>query len=144
MKQFINCGQSILLFFLFFSACGTPLNDYNPKNEKEKEIKIILVQFTEYRNNFDVKNMAKYLADNCIISYYGKNLTKTSFLSVMKRSDLESRGKFKFENPKFKIVDEIAQVSIKFMQGITSFAVNFKLVHENSEWKISEWNENFH
>jgi hypothetical protein len=55
MKQFINCGQSILLFFLFFSACGTPLNDYNPKNEKEKEIKIILVQFTEYRNNFDVK-----------------------------------------------------------------------------------------
>jgi len=144
MKKFINCGQTIFIFFLFLSACGTPLHDYNPKNENEKEIKNLLIQFAEYRNNYDVNNIADCLANNCVISFYGRNLTKTSFASRMKRSDLESRGKFKFTNPKFKIVDEIAQVSIDFRQGITGFAVNFKLIRENSEWKISEWTENFH
>ncbi len=57
MNQFINWGLAILIVFLL-SACGTPLNDYHPKNEEEKEIKTLLVQFTENRNNYDVNNMA--------------------------------------------------------------------------------------
>ena len=140
MNQFINCGQAIFLIFLL-SACGTPLHDYNPKNEKEKEIKSLLVEFTKYRNNYDVNNMFSCLADNCIINFYGGSLTKASFVSRMKRSDLESRGKFKYTNPKFNIADKSAQVSIDFHQGITSYTVYFKMVRENSGWKISEWVE---
>jgi hypothetical protein len=143
MKQFINCVQAIFLIFLL-NACGTPLHDYNPKNEKEKEIKSLLVQFTEYRNNYDVNNMAACLADICIINFYGVSLKKASFVSRMKRGDLESIGKFKFTDPKFNIVDEIAQVSIRFRQGLTAFTVNFKMIHENSGWKISKWDEHFH
>lgn len=143
MNQFRNCGQAIFLIFIL-SACGTPIDDYNPKNEKEKEIKSLLVQFAEYRNNYDVNNMASCLADNCIINYYGGSLTKASFVARMKRSDLESMGKFKFTDPKFNIVDEIAQVSISFRQGLTVFTVNFKMIRENSGWKISKWDEHFH
>ena len=143
MNQFINWGLAILIVFLL-SACGTPLNDYHPKNEEEKEIKTLLVQFTENRNNYDVNNMASCLADNCSIDYFDRSLTKASFVSGMKRSDLESRGKFKYTNPKFNIADKSAQVSIDFNQGIISYAVYFKMVRENSGWKISEWVEHAH
>jgi len=122
MNQFINWGLAILIVFLL-SACGTPLNDYHPKNEEEKEIKTLLVQFTENRNNYDVNNMASCLADNCSIDYFGRSLTKASFVSGMKRSDLESRGKFKYTNPKFNIADKSAQVSIVSIQKRLIFGV---------------------
>jgi hypothetical protein len=143
MNRFMNCGKAIFLIFLL-SACGTPLHDYDPKNKKEKEIKSLLVQFTEYRNNYVVNNMASCLSDNCIINFYGGSLTKAGFVSRMKRNDLESKGKFKFTDPKFNIVDEIAQVSVRFRQGLTAFTVYFKMSRENSGWKISEWVENCH
>ena len=143
MNLLKSSGKTLFLIFLL-SACGTPSDDYNSKNEKQKEIKSLFIQFTEYRNNYDVENMASCLSDNCIINFYGWSLTKENFVSEMKRSKLESKGKFSFTNLKFNFVNENARASICFEQGITAFTVEFTLKHENSGWKISEWNENFH
>ncbi len=143
MNKFIICGP-VLFFAFLFNACGTPLQDYNPKSEKETEIKSLLVEFAQARNDYDVNKMASCFTDNCIIFLYGKSLTKSEFTSVFKRSDFESMGKIKFTNPEINIVDKIAQVGIRGKQGLTGWIFELKVIRENDGWKISEWTDTCH
>jgi len=139
MNKFILCGSALFLVFLF-SGCGQSLQDYSPKGEKEKEIKSLLVEFARARNDYDVNKMVSCLSDNCIITFHGRSsLTKSEFTELYKRSDYESMGKIKFTNPEINIVDEIAQISMRCRQGLTSWIIKFKGIRENDGWKISEW-----
>ena len=143
MNKFIICGSALFFAFLF-NACGTPLQDYSPKNEKEEEIKSLLVEFAQARNDYDVNKMASCFSDTCIITLYGKSLTKSGFTSVYKRNDFESMGKIRFTNPEINIVDEIAQVGIRGKQGLTAWIFELKVIRENDGWKISEWTDMCH
>jgi hypothetical protein len=44
------------------NSCGPPLQDYEPKNAQEKEIKNVLVEFAKARNDYNVQKIVTLLA----------------------------------------------------------------------------------
>jgi hypothetical protein len=133
---------SLLLLSLFFmNSCGPPLQDYEPKNAQEKEIKNVLVEFAKARNDYNVQKIVTLLSDDCNLNFYTRILSKSEFASLFKDSDLESFGKYEFVNPEFNIKSDFVEVKMRWKQGILPGGVfEFKMIRQNNRWMISEWN----
>ena len=56
MKKTFSIGL-FLTAFLFFSSCDTPLNEYKPKSDDEKQIIALLNTYVDARNKKDLKGM---------------------------------------------------------------------------------------
>jgi len=133
----------ILVSLFLVTACGTPLEDYQAKNEQEKEIKTTLVEFTKARNDFDVQKIASFLTDDCRINFPGHSTvaSKAGYVSTWKDSDIETVGKCNFQNLELSIKDEFVDAKTDCSQSIItpSIIFNFKMVRQNNRWLISEW-----
>ena len=53
----------VLALILLFTSCDSPLSDYEPKNDTEKNLKSILTAYVEARNNGDVTKLASMFHD---------------------------------------------------------------------------------
>ena len=137
MKKFLLFWLAIFSILLL-TACGKPLQDYQPKNETEKEIKNLLIEFAQARNNHSVKKMASCFTDTGQYILGGRTIPMSEFTSVWKKSDLETLGKYKWVDPKILIKDNIAEASMSGKQGLSALPFNFKLIRQNNRWKISE------
>ncbi len=137
MKKFLLFGL-VIFSISFLSACGTPLQEYEPKNEMEKEIKNLLIEFAQARNDYNANKMASLFTDTGRLILDGRPIPITEYASVWKKSDLKTAGQYKWINPKILMKDTIAEAGLSGKQGFFSLPFNFKLIHENNRWKISE------
>ena len=137
MKKFMFFWLVIFSIFLL-NACGKPLQDYQPKNETEKEIKNLLIEFAQARNNHSVKKMASCYTDTGQMIIGRRPIPISEFTSNWKDSDLKSLGKYKFVKLKILIKDNIAEASMSGKQGLSAIPFDFKLIYQNNRWKISE------
>ena len=143
MKVRSRYGWIVILLFLI-SGCGsdTRLKDYQPKNEQEKEIKNLLVEYVTARNNYDVQKMASYLSDDARIGFLdGRTFSKSEFASTFKARDLEAWGKLDCFDPDIKIKDNFAEIKMKFKESLLNTGVfRFKMNRQNNRWVITEFN----
>lgn len=139
-----KCGFLLFMIGMIALACssGTRLQDYEAKNEQEKEIKLVLVEFAKARNDYDVQKMVTYLSENAKIGFLdGRIFSKSEFASTFKASDLESWGKYDLFNPEIKINANFAEVKLKFKESLLNTGVfRFKMNRQNSSWMITEYN----
>ena len=123
----------------FISGCGTKLEDYEPKNEQEKEIKGLLIEFTKARNDYNVPGIVSLLADDCKINIWTRELSKSEF-AQWKAKDLEGSGQYRFTNPEIRVTDDHAMAKLRCSQGFfVTLAFSFKMIRQNNGWMISEW-----
>ena len=130
---FINV---ILCSILLFHSCDTPLNEYKPKSDDEKQIVALLQNFADARNNEDVlaiqstfNDNGKYIAGNGV--EYTKNQIATSDPKWW-----TSYGKFAITDPDIKINGNEAQVSMNTWFGKARYQAAYNLVKENGQWLI--------
>ena len=146
MKR-IFLHELFLVFIFLMTACGTPLEEYQAKNEQEKEIKNLLVEFAKASNDFDTVKVASLLTDDCKIDLKGHAplASKSEYLSSWKDSYLEEMGKCKFKNLELNINDEFAEARSDGSVGIIAQDIKFrfKMVRQNNRWMISEYSNSW-
>ncbi len=131
---FINI---ILSSILLFSSCDTPLNEYQPKSEDEKQIVALLQTFVEARNSQDLKIIRSLFHDNGI---YYKGMGGEIKASDIESTDPEwwtSFGKFGITDPEITINGNEAQISMNTIYGNGRFQAFYVLVKEDGKWLIN-------
>jgi hypothetical protein len=131
----------ILSTILLFNSCDTPLTDYKPKNEDEKQIVELLQKYTDTRNSVDVKGIRSTFHDDGI--YY------KGWGGELKASDIETSdpeiwtraGKLKMTDPSIKIDGEEALVTVNTWYGKAKFQAAFTVVKENGNWLIKTFRQ---
>jgi len=127
----------ILSIFLLFNSCDTPLNEYQAKNEDEKQIIALLNTFLEANNSGDLINLQKTFHDNGIYkSLRGGQVTKSQITETQPEW-FTIAGKIELKNPEIKIAENEATVQVKSKHGahFTSSEI-FTLIKENNRWLI--------
>jgi uncharacterized protein (TIGR02246 family) len=127
----------IISALLFFNSCDTPLNDYKPKSEDEKQISALLNTYLEARNSGDlVKLQSTFHDDGVYISGRGGQFTKTQ-IAETKPEFWVSDGEVQLLNPEIKVNGNEATVMATAKYG-TAFktAAIYTLVKENGHWLI--------
>ena len=131
----------ILTSFSIFSSCDTPIKEYKPKNEDEKQIVDLLQKYTDTRNSVDVKGIRSTFHDDGI--YY------KGWGGELKASDIETAdteiwtraGKLKMTDPNIKIDGEEALVTVNTWYGKAKFQAAFTVVKENGNWLIKTFRQ---
>lgn len=130
----------IVVSMSLVSACGTRLEEYQPKNAQEQEIKGLLVEFAKARNDYNVPGIVSLLADDCKINFFTRELSKSEFAAVFKAKDLEYFGQYSFTNPEIRVTDDGAVASLRYSQSLLSTGVfRFKMIRQNNCWMVCEW-----
>jgi len=135
--QRINIFIFVLSACLLFNSCDTPLNEYVPKNDTEKDITALLNTYLDARNNGDIKRLTSTFADNGqYIAGNGARWTK----SKIAESDAEwwlQYGKVKLLNPEFNINGNQATVSSTGKWGVAYKTPHIaSLVKQEGNWLI--------
>jgi hypothetical protein len=129
-----KCGFLLFMIGIIALACssGTRLQDYEAKDEQEKEIKSLLVDYVTARNNYDVQKMAIYLSEDAKIgSLDGRTFSKSEFASTFKARDFESWGKYDCFDPDIKISGNFAEIKMRFKESwLNRGAYRFRLCNE--------------
>ena len=134
MKALINCF--ILAIFLLSISCDTPLTEYNPKNEDEKQIVDLLQKYADARNNEDVIGIQSLFHDNGIyLSGAGPKYTKSEIATTdpMWWSEM---GEYRITDPDIKINGNEALVSMNSWYGKGRFQAAVTLVKEDGNWLV--------
>ena len=73
MKKSIILIAILTLLFIIIS-CGTPVSEYEPKNQAEQELKALLIKFLDYRNKHDVDGLLSLIhSDAEVMQGHGEN-----------------------------------------------------------------------
>ena len=131
----------ILATILMFISCDTPLTEYKPANDDQKQIVDLLQKYTDTRNSVDIKGIRSTFHDEGI---YYKGMG-----GELKASDIESAdpeiwsraGKLKMTDPDIKINGEEALVSVNTWYGKAKFQAAFTMVKENGNWLIKTFRQ---
>jgi hypothetical protein len=122
--------------FLVFNSCDTPLKEYKPKNDDEKQIVALLQRFTDARNNEDVIGIQSTFHDNGeYIAGNGVEFTKSQ-IATSDPKWWTSYGKFGITDPDIKINNNEAQVSMNTWFGKARFQAAYNLIKEDGKWLI--------
>jgi hypothetical protein len=131
----------ILSIFWLFSSCGsgTPLSEYQPQNQSEKELTHALLRHTEARIAGGIEKILSGFYDDCQVNLHPYvSLTKRQ-LAEVEIDDWTFDGKLNFFDPKFEITGDTAKVSVKVKIGVAGTRMNiFTMIKENNEWLISK------
>ena len=136
MKRMLFLSLS-LVAFLTFSSCNKPIEEYQVKNEDEKEIIELLTRYTEAINKGDSEQILTIFHENGV---YVTGSTKETFSrEKIAEWNLErwlTYGQRKIYNPEITINGNEAKVMAKVIFGNTSYPKLYTLVKENDEWLI--------
>ena len=129
----------ILSGILLLISCGTPLENYQPKNDTEKDLKETILRHANARMQGDVNQILSGLSENCQIELYpGAKLSKNQLKSV-NVDDWNYDGDVHFSDPEFTIAGDKASVSLKLNLGIAGKRLTtIELIRENNTWLISQ------
>lgn len=135
--------QIVTLAFLSTSiSCGTPLSDYEPKNQAEQEIKVLLIEYLDCRNKHDVDGLlALFPADAKIMQGHGgnrKHVTKQQARETYPEM-FESFPTMKITNTKMEVSENKAVVNFKITANGFKLKGTQYLVKENDKWLIIKY-----
>jgi len=126
----------ILITFLLFNSCDTPLNEYKPKNEDEKQIIVLLNTHLDARNHGDLNILMSTFHDGGIyISGRGREI-KASEIVDTKPEWWISDGEVKLSDPKITINGNEATVITTARYGTYKTAHVYSMINENGNWLI--------
>jgi hypothetical protein len=127
----------IISALLLLNSCDTPLNDYQPKSEDEKQIIVLLNTYRDARNNGDLNRLQSAFHDNGIyISSDGIKVPKAEIVKT------ESEwwvgvGRIELLNPEIEINSNDATVLVTEKHGTHyKTAGLYTSVKENGHWLI--------
>jgi hypothetical protein len=129
----------ILTTFLLLNSCDTPLNEYKPKSDDEKQIIALLNTYADARNKQDLAGMqATFTKDGIYYGGQGGEFKASEFLNT----DPEfwtSYGELRLYDPKITIIGNEAKISLVTLYGTAGrFHAAYTLVKENGNWLIKE------
>ena len=102
MKRALFIGI-IISALLLFNSCDTPLNEYKPKSDDEKQIIALLNTYADARNKGDLNRLQSAFQDNGVyISNDGIKVPKAEIVKTESEWWV-SGGKFEVLNPEIKI-----------------------------------------
>jgi Domain of unknown function (DUF4440) len=127
----------ILSVVLLFNSCDTPLNEYKPKSDDEKQIIALLNAYLDARNNGDINRLASMFHEKGeYIAGIGATFTKKQ-IAESKPDWWIQFGTLKLLSPEFKINGNEATVNstAKFGMALKSPHI-CTLIKENGNWCI--------
>ena len=138
MKRALLIGF-IISALLLFNSCDTPLNEYKPKSDDEKQIIALLNTYLDARNKKDLAGIqATFTKDGIYYGGMGGEFKASEFLNT----DPEwwtSYGELRLYDPKITIVGNEAKISLVTLYGTAGrFEAAYTLVKENGNWLIKE------
>jgi hypothetical protein len=127
----------IISALLLFNSCDTPLNDYQPKSEDEKQIIVLLNTYLDARNNGDLNRLQSAFHDNGIyISSDGIKVPKAEIVKTESEWWVGG-GRIELLNPEIEINSKDATVLVTEKHGTHyKTAGLYTLVKENGHWLI--------
>jgi hypothetical protein len=133
----------VTLTFLFTSiSCGTPVSEYEPKNQAEKEIKALLIEYQDCRNKHDIDGLlALHHGDAKIMQGYRgkyKYVTKKQARETYPEM-FKSFPTINITNPKMEVTENKAIVNFKISADGIKLKGTQHLVKENDRWLIIEY-----
>lgn len=138
MKRIIFIGF-LLSTVLLFISCDTPINEYKPKSDDEKQIIALLNTYIDARNKKDLKGMqATFTKDGIYYGGMGGEFKASEFLNT----DPEfwtSSGELRLYDPKITINGNVAKIALVTLYGTAGrFEAAYTLVKENGNWLIKK------
>jgi len=124
---------------ILFNSCDTPINEYKPKSDDEKQIIALLNTYVDARNKKDLKGMqATFTKDGIYYGGMGGEFKASEFLNT----DPEfwtSYGELTLYDPKITINGNVAKIALVTLYGTAGrFEAAYTLVKENGNWLIKE------
>ena len=130
----------LITFLLVLSSCDTPMSQYEPINDNEKEIIGMMNQFLEARNSNDVNKLATLFDDDG--EYIAGDGTTLKGREGIANSDpvwWTQYGEQKIFNLKFQIEESKATVSTTGKWGFGHRRPQtFSLTKSDDKWLISK------
>jgi hypothetical protein len=133
---FISIALTIVLLF---TSCDTPINEYKPKSDDEKQIIALLNTYVEARNKQDLKGMQATFTKDGI--YYGGmgGEFKASEFSNTDPEFWTSYGELTLYDPKITINGNVAKIALVTLYGTAGrFEAAYTLVKKNGNWLIKK------
>ena len=165
MKIFGNTRVSyffIIFALSLFGACDSPIEKYKPLNQDEKEIILVLIQYQDAKNHFDLKRLLSLLHEDGEFSFQcGLMVSKAKLAEMLpgywaelKSGNSEaislvhecingdSYKSGKLNNPHIEVINgSRAVATVLFTKGFSRLLQYFSLRRENGRWLITytEW-----
>ncbi len=162
IKEKMKWTISLLIITLAISSCfDTPIANYEPKNEDEREIISVLIQYQDAKNHFDIEKFLFFLHDKGQFSFQcgrmvSKNILKEElpgFWAEVKsgnpgiipithecvNGDYYKSGEL--NNPHIEVNNDSAKATVSFSKGVLRLLQHFTLLREDDQWLIirTEW-----
>ncbi len=153
-----------LIAIVISSCCDISITKYEPKNQDEKEIISVLVQYQDAKSRFDLEKMLSYLDDHGEFSFEcGLMVSKTRLKELLPGfwSEIRSgnsaviplvheciNGNYYKEghlnNIQIEINDDKAEVEALFTKGVCRVPFYLSMHRGNDQWLITrtEWGDN--
>jgi len=155
----------LIIIVWIISSCGdASIAKYAPKNQDEKEIVSLLIQYQDAKNNFDIENLVSTLHDKGKFTFEcGRMVSKATLEKVLPALWAEIRsgnsavipivhecinGDYyksgELNHPKIKINNDTAEATVKYTHGFCRVPLYFSMLRENDRWRITrtEWGHN--
>jgi len=136
MKNYLF-SIGILIAICSIYSCSTPIEEYQTKNQDEKQIIDLLKRFTELANTGNTEQILTLFHENgVLVTGRGNVPLSREKMSKWKQEDWLSDGLRKFYNPEITINGNEAKVMVQAKFGNYKTPKLFTLVKENNEWLI--------
>jgi len=127
----------IIFNIIIISSCGTPIEEYQVKNNDEKEIVNLLIKFTEVVNLGDTKEILKLFHEKGeYVTGRGRVTIPRHELEKRKPEDWLDDGLRKFYNLEIEINGNEAKVLLQARFGNYKTPKLFTFIKENNKWTI--------
>jgi len=127
----------IIIAICSMYSCSTPIEEYQAKNNDEKDIIDLLKRFTELANTGNTEQILTLFHENgVLVTGRGNIALSREKMSKWKQEDWLSDGLRKFYNPEITINGNEAKVMVQAKFGNYKTPKLFTLVKENNEWLI--------
>ena len=126
-----------LLSFLLICSCSTPIEEYQAKNDDEKDIIDLLIRYTEAVNTGDSEKIVTLFHENGkYVTGRGDIALSREKMTKWKPEDWLYDGERKFYNPEISLNGNEAEVMVHVKFEKYTTAIIFTLVKENDKWLI--------
>ena len=134
MKKII-ITMAILIFLFIPFSCGTPVSEYEPKNQAEKEIKALLIEYLNCWNKQDLDGLLALFHDDAKLRFPDSSnyITKRQSGEIYP-DHFERYPTVEFSNAKMEVAENKALVNCKVNACGVKLKGTYDLVKENDRW----------
>jgi hypothetical protein len=159
----IRLSYAWVILIIVSSCCDTSISKYEPKNQEEREIIALLIEYKMAKYHFEIEKLLPLLHDRGEFTFQcGRMLTKAGlkkelpgFWAKLRSGDTAIiplvheciNGDYyesgEFNNPEIEINDDTALANVLFTNGVCRVPLYVTILRENDRWLITrtEWGE---